>query len=268
MHITAIAALVITVPGILARDQILAPFGHHTVGIPGRHGDHRHRQGAIGDRGIDIAPLAAALGIVERREHTHHGAQGSARQIGELEIGIRWRSAPVADLIGQPGIGGVVHIVPGAVAIRPGLPEAGEGAIDQGRIERPQRLRPQAQGGHGAGTEAFDQHLGIGHQTMDQVAALGAAKIDLQGAFVAVEDMKAGGIFAILGPDAPDIVAEPGILHLDHISAQIAEKHGAQGSRQQPGEIQHPDAVKWGPAHDYSPPRSRRCGLPDAGPWL
>jgi hypothetical protein len=151
---------------------------------PEHHGHPGHQ--AIGHRHIDVAPQTRAGAFVQCRD----GAQGSKHARGQIA------DREIVGLGGIAGSGALEHqsgdrligdVVRRPVLVGPGLPEAGDRHVDQPRIDRLRLLVAKAQARHRAGPEAFEQHVGLGDQRAQPLAAFVGLQIERDGSLVAVQ---------------------------------------------------------------------------------
>ena len=85
-------------------------------------------------------------------------------------------------------------VVAGAVAVGPGLAEAGDRAVDEARVQRAAARRVEAVAGHVADLEVLDEDVGLRGHPADQRLALGVGDVDRDRALVAVRAEVVGGL--------------------------------------------------------------------------
>jgi hypothetical protein len=102
----------------------------------------------------------------------------------------------------------------------------------------------------GAGPERLDDDVGARTQRARQAQVVGLLEVEGHRALVAVEGQVVGGALVDerRTPGAR-VVAAVGPLDLDHLGAQIAERHGAQRPGQDAREVGHEDPVQRGSGH-------------------
>ena len=126
----------------------------------------------------------------------------------------------------------------GAIAVRAAVAIAGEGGVDDLRVDRAQRLVATAEAVHDAGTEGIDHHIGLGHHTLEGLNILRQAQVKgdrLLAAIDQAEQLRAHGA---------GIVPALGLLDLDDLGAELRQVERAEGARQQPGQIEHAQPVE------------------------
>ena len=97
-----------------------------------------HRGLHVEEREVDVLPAAAALALIERRQHRHRGVH-AAHQVGHGDPGPERPAARLAVGVAgdahQPAHGLGHEVVAGAVLVGAGLAETGDRAIDQALVE-------------------------------------------------------------------------------------------------------------------------------------
>ena len=150
-----------------------------------------------------------------------------------------------------------------AVAVRPVLPVAGDRAVDEPRVLLAQPLVADPQPLHHAGAEALEQHVGLAHEPQQHLAPRVGLQVDADRALVAVERQEQRAARALLRPlvarrRPAHVVAEPRVLDLQHVGAEVGQQPRAEAARQQPREVEHADALER--AAHVRPRRSRGLG--------
>jgi hypothetical protein len=144
------------------------------------------------------------------------------------------------------------EVIAGAAGVRAGLAEAGDGAVDQARVELLQAFVVQAVLGQAAHLEVFNQDVALQRQFAHQLGAARRGDVQRHRQLVAVGGQvirSFGGVVARLvlqvrRPPGPRVVARAGAFDLDDLGAEVGEVLGAPGTRQDAGEIQHAYAGK------------------------
>jgi len=117
--------------------------------------------------------------------------------------------------------------------------EAGDGGIDDGRIDLAQLLIAQAQAVHNAGTVILQNHVALGHQLAEHLFTGLALEVQDDAALVAVEVHIIGAFAVDNGKVAAGVIALAGTLDLDDLGAQICQHHAAVRGGKHAGQIQH-----------------------------
>ncbi len=230
------------------------PGGQVARRLVGQHG-HAH----VEQSHVDVLPFAGAVaGVVARvqrgqdgvagvqaGEHVHHGHADLQRPATGLPVGMAGDAHQAAH--------GLHHqVIAGAFGIRPVLAEAGDGAVDQARVQRFQAGVVQPILRQTADLEILDHHVGLGGHAAQQRLALGVGHVHGDAALVAV----AGGEVAGLARVAASVVLQEGrapvarvvtglgALDLDHVGAQIGQHLGAPGTGKHARKIQYLDTVQ------------------------
>ena len=137
----------------------------------------------------------------------------------------------------------------------PGLPEGGDGAIDEPRVARPHRLGTDAEPFHHAGAKGLDENVGPLGQAQQRLAPLLGLEIKHHRSLAAVGGPEpsrrpVGGAVA----DLAHRLAR-GRLDLDHLRAVIGHELREPGARQEQREIEHAQAFE---LHQITPSARRR----------
>ena len=116
---------------------------------------HRQRDARVDERRVDLLSGAGALAIMQRREDARDREQARA-EIRERHAGFPRRTARLAG-DRHDARHALRHQIEAAFAARrPGLPVAGNRRVDQPRVHRRQRVVPEAERRHHAGTIVLD----------------------------------------------------------------------------------------------------------------
>jgi len=117
--------------------------------------------------------------------------------------------------------------------------------IDDVRIDPRHVFIGEAQPRHGVGAHVVDEDLRLGHQRAQFGAAFVGLQVQRDAALVAVERHEGGAHVRVLGVlGAVALAVAAGVLHLDHVGAQIAQDLGGIGPEDEFCQVQNGDAVK------------------------
>ena len=145
-------------------------------------------------------------------------------QFCDLHVGHGRALAGQTGLVEHAGISQVVQVMARAVRIGAGLAVAGEGGIDQFRVEGFQGVIATTQLVHDAGAKGFQYHVGVFHQCLEAFHVVGLAQIQSQGLLTPVDDVEQ------LWRQFTGIVAAIRFLDLDHLGAKLGQGEGAEGA--------------------------------------
>ncbi|CPP71609.1 Uncharacterised protein [Bordetella pertussis] len=207
---------------------------------------------ALVERGVDDLPLPAArIALVQGQQHPH-GAVQAGNGVAQRQAGAHRCAAGLAVEIAQPRHGFADGGKAGLLRLGAGLAVARDAQHDQTRVEGVQRLPRQAPFLHGAGAEVLDQHVGLGGQLARQVLALGLAQVHAHGLLVARLRFPPDRSAFMQQAPLAQRVALPGRLDLDDLRAEVGQRLGGKGPRDQLPELQHPYAGQYLPRHVVS----------------
>ena len=213
-------------------------------GLEQRGVDHAALPGALallqGGKRADDAPHAGSL-VVDRRRAEGRRVFRPAGHGHHRAIGLQQRVEPRR----QPQ--------------RAGIAEGPDGAVDQPRIDRQQRLRPDADIVDNAGTQVLDQDIRGFHQLFQPGDVVGGFDIHRNRPLVAVLRMEEQRIplHERRAPE-PGVVAAIRLFHLDHISAHIGQDGTGQRAGQRLADFDHADSVERSGHRPMPAGRSRR----------
>lgn len=156
-------------------------------------------------------------------------------------------SSPLIDMTPGHALGDAVEA--SAAGIGAGLPETGDGAVDDARVGVADGLVTQAQTGGGAGPPVLDHDLGLRGQAARHGETVEGLEIDDDAALVAVDGHEGRRLTGQMGSARAHLVAVTGPLDLDDIGAEVAEEHGAVRPGELTGEIENTQAVERAGSH-------------------
>ena len=216
----------------LARD---GPAG----ALEGVQPDHARQQ-----RGADHPASPGAVPLVQRRDHAVREVQ-AGDQVGDGN----------ADLGGHLGAGDAHQtalalgdlVVAGAVALRPVVPEAGDPADDQGRVERVEALLGEAEAVQHPDPEVLQHHVGARQEPGQRADVARRLEVQDDGLLVAVgrhEVRRVPWVVRTVARARPRWSPGPGVvavgaLDLDHPRAQVAQHHRRLRPGQGTGQVDH-----------------------------
>ena len=193
---------------------------------------HRHVE--------DLAGAGAAAG--EQREDDRVGGVHAARDVGDRDA---HPNGPTSLLPGRAH--DATHpledqVERGAVPIGAALPEPRDRAVDQPRVAPPQDLVADPQPAHRPRGEVLDHHVRPINELQEERHALGMAEVEGQAQEVNALPAHEGR------PPGAGSIAFARRLDLQDIGPVIPEHRGAEGTRHEPGQVDHPDPFERGGA--------------------
>ena len=161
----------------------------------------QYRHAHVEQTHIDMLTLAGAVAHLDGRQNRTTGVN-AGKQIRQGHAHALRAAAGCAF-----GFAGDAHhaahgldhqIVTSALGVGPGLAEAGDGAINQARIECVHTGVVQTVMRQAADLEVFDQDVALQGQLLDQSLALRLGNVDRYRAFVAVAGGEIAGVRSVL----------------------------------------------------------------------
>src|SRR5215212_6266629 len=220
----------------------------HRVGVPelpGGRADGEVESGLVGKqshlatkhRDVDVAPLAAALAVEER------GDDGVGGEHAPADVRDRYPE-PSRRAARVPGdahyAAGALHdeVVCRALVVGAGLPESGDGGVDDLRATRLDRVVAEPKSSERAGRTVLDEDVGPVDQAPERV--VGGVMFEVEGdrAFVAVDREIVDGLGVDEGRSpVAGVVTTAGDLDLHYVRAEVPEHHRAVGPDHNAGQI-------------------------------
>src|SRR5665213_1832808 len=216
-----------------------------------QRGDHGVKQ-----TDVDMLALAAIdLAVIERGEDADRGVHaGHVVDDGRTDLhrALARLAVDMASDAHQAAHRLQDRVIAGAARIRPGLPKAGHRAIDDARVDRLDRIVVQPVALEITDLVVLHHHVAVFRQFANDGLALGLGNIDGDGFFAAVGAQierivvvrLAFWIDQIRRPERARIVAGAGPFDLDDFGAEIGQHLRRQGPRENPRQIENPDARK------------------------
>ena len=202
---------------------------------------HRIEQGKIDA----LSPSGARH--AQQRSLDRAERERAAEHVGD-EDAVLHRAIEVAFLVVEIGhvvaARGVQHRRIGAAA-RPRalLPEAGDGAIHEPRIQGRQCFVVEPESLHHAGTIVLDDHVALGGELANQRNGFRTFQVESDALLAGVELGEIGAsAVAARRPRADEIALRR--FDLDDLGAQVRHQPRGIGARHHGGEVQHPHAVE------------------------
>ena len=201
---------------------------------------------------VDMLTLTAHLPPRQRGQNGNRGVHpGHDVDDGHSDL-LRPRSGLAVRLAGDAheAAHALDHkVVGGLVAARTALPETGDRAIDEGRVDRAQILVAEAVFRQRAGLEILQHDVGPRGKRSHDALAFGVGKIDGDRAFAAVDRQQIAGVAGIAsglvleerGTPAAGVVARAGTLDLHHVGTKVGQNLSGPGARHYAAEIEHAD---------------------------
>ena len=201
-------------------------------------------------RSDDLHVLAAAGRVAAAERGEDRDGRVQAREhVDDRDADLRRRPVGLAGDAHQPGLGLDDEVVAGPAG---GLAvaEAGDRAVDEPRVHRPQLLEPDPERFRAAGAEVLDDDVGGRGQPQERRARQLAVEVE-RGAPLPAVDREEVGRLALDERRAPGarLVADARPLDLHHLRAEVGEHHRAVRPGEDAGEVEHAEPVQRKLAH-------------------
>ena len=147
----------------------------------------------------------------------------------------------------------VVDVVPGPIPVRAVLPVARDRAVHEPRVLGAQALVSDPEPVEHSRPERLEQDVGVADEANQHFLAARRLQVHPDRALSPVErqEQRAAGtpLGALVIRWRPaNVVAESGVLDLDHVRAEVCKQQRAEPARKQPREVEHPEAGERGHA--------------------
>src|SRR5207249_11833137 len=131
------------------------------------------------------------------------------------------------------------EVVAGAMRLRARLAEPGDRAVDEPWVQAREGAVPEAELVHRPGPEVLEEHVALAHQRAEDLPTLGRLEVQRHALLVPVDGHEVGRLTADERWPTAGVVALTRLLDLDHLGAHVAERHRAEGTGENPGEVEH-----------------------------
>ena len=206
-------------------------------------GDERERR--LVEREVERPPLALVQRRDDRERRPDAGADVDQRDADPHRV-------PV-------GLAGDAHdprrrlhqrVVARLGGERPVAPEGADRRVDEPRVARPERLRPEAEPLGRAGAQALHRHVRAVGEPQQRLEPLRRLQVERERALARVRGEEHDAA-ALEEPRAPvaRLVAAAGMLDLDDVGAQRAEDLGGGRPGERARQVEHADAGEGAEGH-------------------
>ena len=167
-----------------------------------------------------------------------------AHEVRERAAAAQRRAALRARHREQPA-GGLRHDVVARLArARARLAEARERRHHEARVPRLEHVGAEPAARQVAGAEVLDERVGAVHEPQQDLAALGRAEVERDGALAAVRVLEGERRLAHGRGAVAIVVARLRALDLDHLGAEVGEHRGRERPRDDAREIEDAEALE------------------------
>ena len=210
-----------------------------------QHGDLGVEQGHV-----DILAFAGRLGMAQGRLNGDDRVK-AGEDVGHRDADLLGLAAGLAGDRHQPADPLYDEVVAGARRIGAVLPEAGDGTIDEAGIDCLQAVVVEAVFLQPPELEVLDHHIGGRNELAYRTGALGRREIERYRPLAAIGRVVIGSrqVLAVTAhdegrPPFARIVAAFGVLHLDHVRAEVGQQLARPRAGQDTRQFDHADAAQ------------------------
>ena len=186
------------------------------------------------------APVAASLYLGGEDRIDRRGAGGDVvdgdADLGGLAVGLAGHPQKAADALGH-------DVEPRTVAVRAGLAEPADGAVEDVFAHLPHGVVIDAEASGDAGAEVLDDQIRAGGKLEEEFAAAIGLQVDGDRPLAAVGHRERIALAVDLRRHPPRVVAGAWLLDLDDIRAELSENHRAVRARQKSRQVEDTEAV-------------------------
>ena len=214
------------------------------------HGNHRpeEREHPFGHGDVDVGAGEVAAAVKQGRGDAEGRIDGTSGEVGDLNRDDGGRMPCRSSERQYAGESHIVEVVAGAQRERAILPVAGDATDDELRIEGAERIDAKPKPLEDAGPEALDQDVGPHEELAKDLQPFGRLEVESEALFAAIDRGKEGAVASgvVVGPRRIPacVISAVGALNLDDPSAEVGEKHGAEGAWEQAREVDDSDAAE------------------------
>jgi hypothetical protein len=200
-------------------------------------------EGRLVERRVDPLPLAGRVAVAER------GHDAERREEPGHVIRIhrsRARGRPISVTVDVPRTPErrSDRRVARPLIQRARLTERGDARHDQTRVDRVQRLPPEAPALEDAGPKVLENDVAPGHQPANDVLSLRRVQVEGHELLVPVVDGEPVRAAVLRRAEASEVVAPAGHLGLDHLGPELGHERAAERAGDHLSELEHPDSVQ------------------------
>jgi hypothetical protein len=224
---------------------------------------------AVHHGNVDILAFARHDFMVQRGQHGRTRVHGG-RRVADGHRRHDGRPAPADPAARRLGN----DVIPRLMAERAPVAEAGNGAVDDVRLELSDRVVVQLQTLHDARGEIFENDVAFFDQVANDLKSARMFDIETDALFspVDIDVVRALRDAVVRDPQILQSFVGPVsvTLHLDHVGAHVGQRFGRMGPRQNPRKIKHGYISErsrfYFLSHTSSPMPSERVVAPDGPP--
>ena len=231
---------VIGIGGLIA---VADPLGNPAGGLID-HGDILHGGGhGIHQSNVNLLPQTGFLAVHQSGQYADGQVQ-AAQHVAHRRADTGGLSAGPAGGAHQAAHGLPHDVIACTLAQGAGVAKAGDGAVDDRRIDLLEHIVAQAQLFHGAGAVVLNDNVRLFHHFLENLFCLRVFQIQRAAHLAAVEVGEIHAVVVDEGAHAAAVIAALGIFNLDDRCTHVGQDGAAVRSCQHPRQIQNDHAVQ------------------------
>ena len=202
--------------------------------------DLEARHDGIDEGDIDLLPLSRHRARVQCRENADAGRKSREN--------VAHRGSRTRRLAAGPpgGAHESAHrlrddVVSRLLAVPSGVAEPGDAPVDDLRIDLFQVFVSEPELFHRSGAEIFEDDVGLLHHLQEHRLPLRVLEVQRDALLVPVQVHVVRALAVLEGPHLSFVGSFFRVFDLDDVRPHVRKHHGAEGPRQNPGQIQHRD---------------------------
>lgn len=185
---------------------------------------------------------AGRVAVPERREHAD-GEILRREDVDERDADLHGRAVALAGDVHEAAERLHDEVVAGA-ARAAGRAEARDRGGDDAGVELAHRLVADAEAVERARQEVVDGDVGVSDKPAHDAQVVLVREIQRNRLFIAVRrlEVRSRAVLGVGRPPGAGVVARARALHLDHLGAEVGERHRGHRARKNPRKIKHAQA--------------------------
>jgi hypothetical protein len=221
------------------------PVGCGTSPLPRYAPDSQtvYARPGVDQRDVHVLALAGEPALHLRREDRVDGGGAGGdvvdrdADLDRLAPGLTRHAQEAGDALGH-------DVEPGPVAVRPGLAEAADGAVQQVLADLLERLVPDPQPRGHAGPEVLDDEVGALGELDEQLAPAVGLEVQRDAPLAAVRHRERVALTVDLRCHPAGVVTRARLLDLDDVGPELGQDHRAVRTGQEARQVEDAESVE------------------------